>query len=95
MKLCEDGSFLFGYVGQSRMSAAADLIQFTPGVHLDASGDNLGQQYVSPEKAVKERGADIVIVGRGITEAGDVAEAAEKYRTAAWNAYQERCGDEK
>ena len=61
-------------------------------LHIDASADN---QYVSPEKAVKERGADIVIVGRGITEAGDVAEAAEKYRTAAWNAYQERCGDEK
>ena len=94
MKLC-DGSFVFGYVGQSRRSAPADLIQFTPGVNLDASGDNLGQQYVSPEEAVMKRGADVVIVGRGITEADDVAEAAEKYRLAAWNAYQERCGGEK
>ena len=94
MELC-DGSFVFGYVGQSRLSDRADIIQFTPGVNLSSSGDSLGQQYVSPEEAVMKRGADVVIVGRGITEAENVAEAAEKYRLAAWNAYQERCGGEK
>ena len=90
MDLC-DGAFLFGYVGQSRLSDRPDIIQFTPGVNISSSGDSLGQKWVSPEQAVIERGADVVIVGRGITEAGDVVEAAKQYRSAAWNAYLKRC----
>ena len=94
MELC-DGAFLFGYVGQSRLSDRADTIQFTPGVNLSSSGDSLGQKYVSPEQAVIDRGADVVIVGRGITAANDVVEAAERYRLAAWNAYLKRCQERK
>ena len=90
MDLC-DGAFCFGYVGQSRLSDRPYIIQFTPGVNLSSSGDSLGQQYVSPEQAVIERGADVVIVGRGITDAEDVVEAAKQYRSAAWNAYLKRC----
>ena len=89
MELC-DGSFLFGYVGQSRLSDRADIIQFTPGVNLSSSGDSLGQKYVSPEQAVIDRGADVVIVGRGVTGADDIVEAAKSYRSAAWNAYLKR-----
>ncbi len=91
--LC-DGQFVFGYVGQSRQRGeCAELVQFTPGVSLAAKGDALGQQYVSPEEAVLVRGADIVIVGRGVVAAEDVAAAAEKYRDAAWAAMQKRCSN--
>ena len=43
----------------------------TPGVHLSASSDAGDQRYVSPSVAIHERGADMVIVGRGVTRHGD------------------------
>lgn len=66
------------------------FIQLTPGVQLSATKDNLGQQYNSPESVVLERGADVAVVGRGITQAADVAAAAEKYKQLLWNAYLKR-----
>lgn len=68
----------------------AGFIQLTPGVQLDAAKDNLGQQYNSPEYVVKEKGADIAVVGRGITKAANVAAAAEKYKQLLWDAYLKR-----
>lgn len=47
-------------------------------------------QYVTPRAAVLERGADIVIVGRGIREAEDPEAAAIKYKEEAFSAYLER-----
>lgn len=91
MELCDFSPFVFGYVAQSRLSDGAGLIQFTPGVNMAVSGDPLGQQYVSPEAAVLERGADVVIVGRGIVASVDVTSSAEAYRKAAWDAYEKRC----
>ena len=41
------------------------------------------QRYVSPRCAILERGADIVIVGRGITAASDPLRAAKEYRLAS------------
>lgn len=66
------------------------IIQLTPGVQIGGAGDNLGQQYNSPECAIIERGADIVVVGRGITKATDAVCAAEIYRKALWDAYLKR-----
>ncbi|XP_018318945.1 uridine 5'-monophosphate synthase [Agrilus planipennis] len=66
------------------------FLQLTPGVKLNSIGDSLGQQYSSPENVILERGADIAVVGRGITEATDRAQAAEKYRNLLWEAYQKR-----
>lgn len=57
------------------------------------SGDGLGQQYVCPAEAVQKRGADIVIVGRGITEADDPRQIAKEYKESAFNAYESLLGD--
>ncbi|RZB39564.1 OMPdecase domain containing protein [Asbolus verrucosus] len=66
------------------------LIQLTPGVQLDSIGDTLSQQYNTPEHVVLERGADIAVVGRGITKSADPALAAQKYKELLWNAYKKR-----
>lgn len=66
------------------------LIQLTPGVQLNCKGDSLGQQYNSPENVVLEQGADVAVVGRGITQAADAKMAAVQYKTLLWNAYIKR-----
>lgn len=80
---------VIGFVAQSRCHADKGMIQFTPGVNLADKGDNMGQTYNTPEVVFKERGADIIIVGRGIYAAQDPKKAAERYQTAGWQAYME------
>ena len=80
-----------GFVGQSPPDAdSPNWIQFTPGVSTTSSGDAKGQQYCSPTEAVMERGADIIIVGRGLTQSDDIVAAAESYRTEGWTALSQR-----
>ncbi|KAG7171824.1 Uridine 5'-monophosphate synthase-like 1 [Homarus americanus] len=83
-------SFVVGFVSQSSISGDPRFIVFTPGVQLNKTTDGLGQQYVTPRAAVFERGADVIIVGRGITQASDPVAAAKKYREEAFLAYEER-----
>ena len=45
---------------------------------------------MTPKAAVLERGADVIIVGRGITQAQDSAAAAVTYKEEAFAAYTER-----
>ncbi len=72
-------SLVVGLVSQSRLPPASGrpgCLHFTPGVSASSSGDGLGQRYVGPEEAVADRGADVVIVGRGVVgdrEEGGVA----------------------
>lgn len=66
------------------------LIQLCPGVQLDNKVDDLGQKYNSPDKVVLEKGADIAVVGRGITKASDPVVASERYRKLLWEAYEKR-----
>jgi orotidine-5'-phosphate decarboxylase len=83
-----------GLISQSRLDdKRPEVIQMTPGVKIDDSGagEGLGQQYDTPESAVASRGADVIIVGRGITHSSDPGSAAETYRTAGWEAYLKRC----
>lgn len=94
MELATDASnsdFIAGIVCQTLgVVTNAGLIQLTPGVQLSSTNDELSQQYNSPETVMKQKGADIAVVGRGITNAANVAVAAKEYRDQLWAAYCER-----
>jgi uridine monophosphate synthetase len=81
---------VMGFVAQQRVSTDFGLLQFTPGVHLSASGDNKGQTYNSPEIAFGERHTDFMIVGRGIYAATNPVTEAQRYQQAGWEAYVKR-----
>ena len=53
-------------------------------------GDGKGQQYNTPRRVILEKGADVIIVGRGIIEADDPSTEAERYRREGWQALCER-----
>lgn len=74
--------FVIGFVTQTDLGDPS-FLNFTPGVKIQQGGDSLGQQYVTPEQAINERGADIIIVGRGIYQHADPLGEAERYRQAA------------
>lgn len=87
----EYSDLVMGLVCQSPLLVdKPEFVQLTPGVQLGIDGDNLGQQYNSPEQVVLERGADVAVVGRGITQADNPEEAAEKYKKLLWDAYLKR-----
>ena len=76
------------------------FLNFAPGISLPPEGeeeggvrgDGKGQKWRAPEEVVKKDGIDVVIVGRGILGADDRAREAERYRKAAWEAYEGRIG---
>ena len=67
------------------------FLNFTPGVNRHQSNDSKDQRYVTPQKAI-ENGADIIIVGRGITQFQNevLIEECKIYQNLAWQAYAER-----
>lgn len=82
-----------GFVCQSAETFSdLGLVQLTPGVNMEqkSEGDNLGQQYNTPETVVIDRSANIAVIGRGIINAEDPAKAAEKFKNILWNAYLSR-----
>ncbi|XP_064399706.1 uridine 5'-monophosphate synthase-like [Halichondria panicea] len=81
---------IVGVVCRNRLSTSPGLIHMTPGVRDKASGDSLGQQYISAETAIGERHTDIIIVGRGIYSAQDPVSTAKMYREKAFQAYNQR-----
>merc|ERR1712018_223949 len=84
---------IIGFISMGEITSdRPHLIHMTPGVNLKSKGDNLGQQYKTPELVVKEKGSDVIIVGRGIYKDPSPADAAKRYKDAAWNAYQARLG---
>uniref|UniRef100_A0A8C8VPK3 Uridine 5'-monophosphate synthase n=1 Tax=Pelusios castaneus TaxID=367368 RepID=A0A8C8VPK3_9SAUR len=86
----ENSDFVFGFISGSRVSNKPEFLHLTPGVQMEATGDNLGQKYVSPQEVIGKRGSDIIIVGRGILSASNHLEEAERYRKAAWDCYLSR-----
>jgi uridine monophosphate synthetase len=88
LKMAEEfPEFVFGFITQRALSESPHWINLTPGVKLETKMDDLGQQYVTPEKAIIERGTDIIIVGRGILKASNPLEEARHYRQRGWQAY--------
>ncbi|MCJ1421565.1 orotidine 5'-phosphate decarboxylase [Xylographa parallela] len=96
--------FVVGFIAQRALNEGPEdnFVSMTPGVSLPSlaeeaalgqgAGDGLGQQYRTPAKVVAADGCDVVIVGRGILGAKDRAREAERYRAAAWEAYEFRVG---
>lgn len=83
--------FVAGIVGQDCVALnAPGLIQLTPGIKIDEDTDDFGQQYDTPEFVIKEKGADIGVVGRGIINSKNVEVTAKLYRDEMWKAYCER-----
>jgi orotidine-5'-phosphate decarboxylase len=89
---------VLGFVATRDLSADAetedaapgeDFVIFTTGISISSTGDALGQQYQSPTSAM-ERGADFLIVGRGIYSGPDPITSARAYREAGWAAYLSR-----
>ena len=96
--------FVVGFIAQRALNEIPEdnFVSMTPGVSLPSlaeevasgkgAGDGLGQQYRTPARVVAGDGCDVVIVGRGILGAKDRAREAERYRAAAWEAYEFRVG---
>ena len=80
--------FVMGYITQHRVCDNPTSIHFTPGVKLSPGFEALGQQWNTPKTVIAERGADVIIVGRGIYGSTDPVGEAERYRVAGWEAYE-------
>ncbi|MCH2046197.1 MAG: orotidine-5'-phosphate decarboxylase [Saprospiraceae bacterium] len=81
---------VLGVVAQNYRPESAGLMMFTPGINIDSKGDQHGQVYNPPSEAFTKRGVDVMIVGRGIYQAEDIAKKAAEYRNIGWDSYQER-----
>lgn len=90
IKMAKDNpEFVIGFIAQNKLVDDPSFVHFTPGVKLATGTDPLGQQYNTPESAIKN-GTDIIIVGRGIAEAENPHVEAGLYRDAAWKALKQR-----
>ena len=52
--------------------------------------DAMGQHYLTPDEVIKNRGCDVIIVGRGITDSANRLQEATAFRNAGWAAYVQR-----
>ena len=80
-------NFVMGFIAQEKLIDDVNLVTMTPGVQMQASGDNLGQNYNAPDDVIGKKGSDIIIVGRGIYQASNPQQAAKSYQKSGWNAY--------
>ncbi|XP_047125245.1 uncharacterized protein LOC100199154 [Hydra vulgaris] len=82
--------FVIGFISTSKLIDGENFLYMTPGVNMAVSGDELGQQYLTPEIVVRDRKCDVIIVGRGIYNALDPLSEAIKYKEAGFKAYLQR-----
>ncbi|CAK8676126.1 unnamed protein product [Clavelina lepadiformis] len=86
----EHGDFVIGFICTSKVSKNPQHVHFTPGVKLKPGKDAMGQQYLTPDEVIKNRGCDVIIVGRGITDSANRLQEATAFRNAGWAAYVQR-----
>lgn len=89
LSMGNNSKLVVGHVCQSDLFKDPGMIQLTPGVKLSKDSDDLGQQYNTPEMVVN-CGADLAVVGRGITQATDKISTIIKYKEQLWSAYKNR-----
>ena len=89
----ENMDVCLGLICQRKLSSMPGLVHCTPGVRFACKGDTFGQQYNTPDVCVYNNGTDVIIVGRGITQAEQPAAEAQRYKEAAWKACERRVAD--
>ncbi|KAJ8679963.1 hypothetical protein QAD02_015750 [Eretmocerus hayati] len=89
VKMAEGNDLVAGFVCQSDAFGDPGCVQLTPGVSIGGGADKLGQQYNTPE-AVVRNGADLVVVGRGITGAKDRLQTTIEYKRVLYDEYLAR-----
>ena len=85
----EHSDVVSGFICQRQVTTDADVLHFVPGVSLSCNSDSLGQRYITPDSAFAN-GADVIIVGRGITSSNDIAATAKEYQQRAYELYQQQ-----
>jgi len=86
----QNKDIVLGVVAQKYRSLDPAMMLFTSGINLEEVNDAHGQTYRTPDFVFKERGADVMIVGRGIYLSDTQATQAIQYRKMGWNAYLSR-----
>jgi orotidine 5'-phosphate decarboxylase subfamily 1 len=81
--------FVIGFIARQQLVEDQKFLHFTPGVQLALKGDALGQQYLTPQVAIRD-GSDCIIVGRGIYHADNYVAAAQEYQVVGWESYLKR-----
>ena len=87
-EMSSQGNLMTKEYTQACVKAARENKQFLHGIKSDGKG----QQWRAPQEVIGRDGIDVVIVGRGIVGIIDTAKEAERYRQAAWEAYEQRIG---
>ena len=86
LKIVEEQPNIMGCVAQRKINK--EMLLFTPGVSLEQSGDDKGQQYNTPDHVFDNLHTDFIIVGRGVYQAEDAEKSSKNYRKIGWEAYE-------
>ena len=86
LKVVENQPNIMGCVAQRKISK--EMLLFTPGISLEQSGDDKGQQYNTPDHVFHTLHTDFIIVGRGVYQAEDAEKSSKNYREIGWEAYE-------
>jgi orotidine 5'-phosphate decarboxylase len=86
LKIVEEQPNIMGCVAQRKINK--EMLLFTPGVSLEQSGDDKGQQYNTPDHVFHTLHTDFIIVGRGVYQAEDAEKSSKNYREIGWEAYE-------
>ena len=86
LKIVEEQPNIMGCVAQRKINK--EMLLFTPGVSLEQSGDDKGQQYNTPDHVFHTLHTDFIIVGRGVYQAENAEKSSKNYREIGWEAYE-------
>ena len=75
-----------GLICQEGNDKPSSFLCVTPGVRIDTDSDNSLQTYSNPDRVMREKGTDLLVVGRGILQADDRVEAAKLYSRIGYQA---------